>query len=153
MTIVVYDGECLAVDRAGSDGTRKWEQHKAWPGEGGEILTGVGPAATIMLMRDWYVKGADPAEFPVEQRGADWCEFIVAGPDGLVRYEQSHIPIEHGQYKCAFGIGRDFAYGAMAAGADAKEAAFIACQFSNMCGAGLDVYTWRQQRVDKREIN
>lgn len=153
MTIVVYDGETLVIDRSGSDGVRKWEQIKAWFHPSGEIVTGVGPATTVMLMRDWYLNGADPSKFPREQKGRDWCEFIVVGIDGLVRYEQSHVPIDHGKYKSAFGSGRDFAYGAMAAGADAKEAALIACEFSNMCGAGFDVYSWREERVSKSEIN
>ena len=154
MTIVVYDGDMLVVDRSGSDGVRKWEQVKVWPDpKTGELLTGVGPATTVMLMRDWYLNGADPDKFPREQKGRDWCEFIVVGPEGLVRYEQSHVPIDHAKYKSAFGVGRDFAYGAMAAGADASEAAAIACEFSNMCGAGFNVYTWREEHVRKSEIN
>jgi hypothetical protein len=155
MTIIVYDGDTIVVDRAGSDGTRKWEQVKIWPHTNGELLTGTGPAATIMLMRDWYVTGADPSKFPHEQRGVHWCEFIVVSPHRLVRYEQSHIPIDHGKFKCAFGNGRDFAYGAMAAGADAIEAAEIACQFSTTCGCDLDVYSWEELNVKrtKRQLN
>lgn len=39
----------------------------------------------------------------------------------------------------AWGSGRDYAMGAMARGANAKEAAEIAMRFDNGCGMGIDV--------------
>jgi hypothetical protein len=117
-----------------------WEQDKAWR-VGNAILTGVGSMTLVLTMRDWYINGHHPIQFPTEQTLPDrWCEFIVATPDGLFRYERSPIPIEHGKNKCAFGAGKDFAYGALAMGATAEQAVTIANRYSIHCGMGVDVF-------------
>jgi hypothetical protein len=140
MTIVVWDGSTLAVDRGVTDGFTMWEQDKAWR-LGDEVVTGVGNMTLVLAMRNWYVSGRDASKFPTEQTMPDrWCEFIVVTTEGLFRYERSPIPIEHGFHKCAFGYGKDFAYGALAMGATAEQAAHVACKFSPHCGMGVDVY-------------
>lgn len=142
MTIVVWDGATLAVDRGVTDGYTMWEQDKAWR-LGNAVLTGVGNMTLVLAMRNWYVAGRDASKFPTEQTLPDrWCEFIVATPDGLFRYERSPIPIEHGKNKCAFGYGKDFAYGALAMGATAEQAVSIANKFSPHCGMGVDVFNF-----------
>jgi hypothetical protein len=119
-----------------------WEQDKAWR-LGNAVLTGVGNMTLVLAMRNWYVAGRDASKFPTEQTLPDrWCEFIVATPDGLFRYERSPIPIEHGKNKCAFGYGKDFAYGALAMGATAEQAVSIANKFSPHCGMGVDVFNF-----------
>ncbi len=149
MTVVVWDGGTLAVDRGVSDGFTMWEQDKAWR-LGNAVLTGVGTMSLVLAMREWYLRGCIPDQFPTEQTLTDrWCEFIVATPDGLFRYERSHIPIEHGRNKCAFGYGKDFAYGAMAMGATAEQAAHVACKFSPHCGMGVDVFNLEGESNEK----
>ena len=139
MTVVVWDGSTLATDCAATDGRVKWQSTKAWRFED-KILSGVGPLQSILAMRDWYMDGADPGRFPVIQTSFP-CHFIVISRgQGLSRYESGPIPIIHGRNQCAFGEGRDFAYGAMAMGASAGEAVDIANQFSVHCGHGKQVY-------------
>lgn len=142
MTIVVWDGSTLAVDRGVTDGFTMWEQDKAWK-VGDIVITGAGHMAQVVAMRDWYARGANPDDFPHTQRvGDSWCELIVVSKAGLIRYERTHIPFEHGHNKCAFGSGKDFAYGALAMGATAEQAVSIANHFSIHCGMGVDVYNF-----------
>lgn len=149
MTVIVWDGKSLAVDRGVSDGYTMWEQDKAWR-HGDAVLTGVGTMTLVLAMRNWYIAGRNPIDFPPEQTLPDrWCEFIVATPDGLFRYERSHIPIEHGRNKCAFGHGKDFAYGALAMGANAEQAVIIANKFSVHCGMGVDVFNFEGAEDEK----
>lgn len=141
MTVVVWDGSNLAVDRGVTDGFTMWEQDKVWK-HGGELLTGTGNMTQVLAMRQWYLAGAIAEQLPDFQRLPDtWVDFIVVSEQGLKRYERSAIPIEHGFNKCAFGYGRDFAYGALAMGATAEQAATIACKFSPKCGMGVDIFS------------
>lgn len=140
MSVIVWDGEVLATDRAANDGHGKWLSEKAWY-HNGQVITGVGHLSTVLAMKQWYIEGGDPEKFPQEQRGPRTCAFVVIAHDvGLIRYEDSPIPIVHGQAKCAFGAGKDFAYGAMAMGANAVQAVEVANLFSIHCGMGHVAY-------------
>ncbi len=145
MTVVVWDGETLATDCAATDGVAKWESTKAWEGYcadyGDVIISGAGPLQTILRMRDWILGSNPHRVFPKQQEGPQFCYFLVVTKhQGLLRWEQGPIPIEHGYSKCAFGEGKDFAYGALAMGATAEEAVKIANEYSVHCGLGVKTY-------------
>lgn len=141
MSVVVWDGISLAMDRGGTDGFTMWELDKAWQ-HGDEVLTGTGHHSTLVALRDWYLSGRDVDTYP---KSLNPAELVVASPSGLKRYELSScIPIDHGLNKCAFGAGRDFAYGAMAMGATAEQAVQVACKFSVSCGHGVRVFELRK---------
>jgi hypothetical protein len=72
-----------------------------------------------------------------------WCQLIIVGPNGLRRYENQHVPVDHGRNKCAFGVGKDFAYGALAVGATAELAVHAASQFIPECGLEPISYMWK----------
>lgn len=139
MTVLVWDGKTLATDGAATDGRAKWPSTKAWR-HGGVILSGAGPLQAILEMRDWYRNGARPVDFPNVQKGPSWCHFIVVSKAGLFRYEQSPVPVEHGTMQCAFGEGKEFAYGALAMGATAAQAVEIVNKFCPTCGHGVAEY-------------
>jgi hypothetical protein len=143
MTIIVWDGSTLATDRAASDGAAQWRTKKAWywgEGEDRLILSGAGPLHSILEMCEWFKAGIPQETFPVIQTTHP-CHFVVISPHvGLYRYEQSHVPIEHGRSKCAFGEGRAFAYGALHMGADAAQAVAAANEYSPHCGLGIEEY-------------
>ena len=140
MTVIVWDGKTLATDCAATDGAAKWRTQKAWRWAD-EVLSGAGPLQTILQMRDWYMGGALENKFPAAQLTPQFCHFVVLKPNvGLVRYERGLIPVEHGYGKCAFGEGKDFAYGAMAMGAGAETAVIITNEHSVHCGLGVMTY-------------
>ncbi len=143
MTVVVWDGDILATDQAASDGKAQWKTEKAWYyGEGDDrvILSGTGPLNSILEMREWFKNGYKPSEFPTVQTTHP-CHFIVVSQHtGLYRYEVNHIPIHHGWDRCAFGEGREFAYGALYMGADAAQAVAAANEYSPHCDLGVMEY-------------
>ena len=144
MTIVVWDGTTLAVDRGVTDGFTMWEQDKAWKLDD-IVITGSGHMASVIAMRDWYMNGSNPDTFPNKLvMGDNYSELIVVSRAGLIRFEKTYIPFEHGHNKCAFGSGKDFAYGALAMGATAEQAVSIANHFSIHCGMGVDVYSFKE---------
>lgn len=140
MTIIAWDGKHLATDCAATDGAAKWQTTKAWY-HAGVILSGAGPLQTILSMREWYKRGTIPDDLPPAQLSPKWCHFVVVTTEGLLRYEQGPHPIDHGFNMCAFGEGKDFAYGAMAMGATAQEAVQVCNKFSNTCGLGVQTYS------------
>jgi hypothetical protein len=140
MTVIVWDGATLATDVAATDGAAQWETDKAWQLDD-VIMSGAGPLQTILQMRQWYVEGALHNKFPDAQLGPYACHFVVVNKHGLQRWEQGPIPIEHGRTPCAFGEGRDFAYGALAMGATAEQAVEAANKHSVHCGLGVKLYT------------
>ena len=140
MSVVVWDGKSLAVDRGATDGFTMWELEKAWE-IGDEVVTGVGPLDVILRLVTWYRGGCGADAFP---RSAQDAELIIASPVGLRRITSaSPTQINHGLNLCAFGAGRDFAYGALAMGATAEQAVKVACRFSVSCGHGAQVFHLR----------
>ncbi len=143
MTVIVWDGQTLATDRAASVGNAQWKTAKAWhhvDERGPCIISGVGTLSAVLYMREWYKLGAIPKDFPEMQGEKHWAHLLVVTSEGLMRYEQAPYAIAHGRTQCAFGEGRDFALGAMAMGADAARAVMIAENFSPYCGHGVDTY-------------
>lgn len=144
MSVVVWDGKVLATDCAANDGVVQWRSTKAWyHGDNDDrvILSGTGPLQSIIQMRDWFIAGANPGAFPHTQI-AHTCHFIVVSPYvGLYRYETDPTPIPHEFDVCAFGEGREFAYGALAMGATATQAVEVANMYSPHCDLGVATYT------------
>lgn len=134
--MVVWDGKQLAVDRSVTDGVTLWEYVKLRTFDG-YAIAGIGNQTDVKRMMDWYVAGAHPAAFPSGIYTADM--FVVKGGQ-LYHYERSPHPLHYGDIKVAFGTGKDFAFGALAMGATAEQAALVACKFSTTCGNGVDVY-------------
>lgn len=137
MSIVVWDGKTLAVDRSSTDGVTIWEVNKLRVFENFG-LTGVGPAADVGRLTDWYLSGYHAERFPY---GASHSRLLVCRNGKLFEYNNSTLPTiyDHNQ-KVAFGAGKDFAYGALAMGATAAQAVSIACRYSTSCGHGVDTY-------------
>ena len=158
MTIIVWDGETLATDAAATDGKALWKSQKAWYCDDPVnnvpvIISGAGPLQTILEMRDWFQSSALPNEFPQVQLSPQFCHFVVIyAVSGLSRWEQGLFPIHHGRDQCAFGEGKEFAYGALAMGADAKRAVEIAIDYSPHCGMGVRLYRLGEDDEERQEI-
>jgi len=147
MTVIVWDGTTLAVDRAGSDSYTKWEQEKSWI-VGESVIAGTGRLDTVLRMRRWFTEGGRDGEYPELQKDADtWGDFIIVDINGLRRYERTCTPIEHGFNKCAFGSGKEFAYGVLAMGGTAHQAVQVANKYSQSCGIGIDLYTFKEGKL------
>ena len=144
MSVIVWDGKCLATDRQANDGSMKWEAEKAWYVGTDYIVSGVGMLGSILKMRDWFVNSGDPAALDVPHNSA---ELIVVSSEGLSVISSNGTSVELSA-PMAFGEGREYALGAMAMGATAEEAVQIANEYSLHCGKGVLKYTLHEGKVE-----
>jgi hypothetical protein len=147
VTVIVFDGATCAVDSGAVAGTtthsiKKWWVHR------NQLITGAGLASHVVALAEWYIDGATLDKFPPAVLYHRDAELVVIDPNGVRRYEASPFAIDHGITKCAFGEGRDFAYGALAMGATAAQAAEVACIFSPVCAEPIHTFIW-----DKGEVH
>ena len=143
MTVVVWDGENLATDRQATDGSHKWETDKAWyvgRGDSIYIVSGVGLLKNIIELREWFRQGENLDKFPLlgTNNGQLVTQqlLVVSQDTGLFVYEDSPHPGCRGFEPCAFGEGKDSAYGALGMEARSVEAISMAKTYSLHCGKG-----------------
>ena len=137
MTVAVWDGTTLACDRGASDGPTIWEVNKMYR-YGDYAAVGVGPAIDVGKLIDWYVYDGSAHTFPYT--ASAMLLVVRKGERKLYQYDHSATPRIYEDTKVAFGSGKDFAFGGLAAGATAEQAVQIACRFSTYCGHGVDKY-------------
>lgn len=138
MSVIVWDGKTLAVDRGINDGHVSVPVNKSWQLDNGVIIAGVGSVYDIFLMKAWVIEGRNSARFP---KVSPQSHFVIVSPvSGLQRYSAEPIAISHRFHPVALGSGRDFAYGALAVGATAKQAAEAAAKYCVTCSPEIDVY-------------
>ena len=147
MTVIAYDGEFCAIDSGMIAGTTIHQMRKWWVHNNREVVTGAGNASHVVALAEWYMGGATLDKFPPAVLFHKDAELIVIDIDGVRRFEASPFPLNHGITKCAFGEGRDFAYGALAVGASAEEAAIAACQYSPACAEPVHRFRWDDDGV------
>jgi len=140
MTVIAWDGKTLAADRQGTNCGGKFAATKLFRLDDGTLLAGTGTLAAVLVMRDWYIAGADTSQYPECQKSSDdWARLVVVKPGGVVfYYEGLPVAIPSESVPAAWGSGRDFALGAMLAGADARRAVEITNMVSIDCGLGVD---------------
>jgi len=144
MTVIAWDGEVLATDTQCTLGKAKYNSPKAWYETIGNsvcILSGVGTLRNIHRHKDWVMKNDPSIPFPYDSLKDHYYQFILVTRNGLLRYEGTPYPIEHGVNACAFGEASDFAYGALAMGATAVEAVQVAIKYSHCCGGNVESYS------------
>mgnify|MGYP003149565023 CR=1 len=156
MTVVVWDGETLATDRQASDGSLKWETDKAWyvmRDDKPYIVSGVGYLKYIVSLREWFINGAVPNEYPYGLKDSatriTTQQLVVVDKDkGLIVYDDSPYPTVHGFVPCAFGDGKEFSYGALSMGATSSEAVGVTNEHSLHCGKGVAIYSLHKSKVE-----
>lgn len=139
MTVIVWDGQILAADRQITRGLTRYTGTKIWR-EGGIVLAGTGQLDRVLMLKDWYLKGAKLSEYPEFQRNPDTtATLVVATALGAAAFEMLPVPLEAPSL-CAWGAGSEFAMGALHAGVDARRAALIASGLCEGCGGGVDAF-------------
>ena len=142
MSVIVWDGKKLAADRQATNGSLKRSMPKIWK-YGDLMIAGVGTAINIEAMRNWIMGGLLPDKFPklceTEGMSSVW---LINKSGKIAKFEHAPYPIEYYDKVFCDGSGRDFAYGAMAMGADAVKAVEVASEYCCECGGGVDVLTF-----------
>lgn len=138
MTVIAWDGNCLAADKCAVSGggiVRSITKIVAH----GSVLYGItGEYDIAAELREWHKTGALPREFPTSARDAK-ATLIVVTKDGVLHYVSGPYPLLIESKKCAFGSGRDYAEATMYLGYSAVVAVQTASFFQSDCGNGIDV--------------
>lgn len=143
MSVIVWDGKTLAADRQATSGNLARTTTKIFR-HGDLLFGGAGTHTALEALREWVMGGCDKTKFPtMPVDGNNIPHLWVINRNGhIAKFEDSPYPITYADKVFAEGSGRDFAYGAMAMGADAVRAVEIANQYDVHCGGGVDVLTF-----------
>lgn len=144
MTTIAWDGEALAVDsRITVDGMVR-AGRKARRLRNGDVLAVFGDYTGALFVMQWYARGADPTAWPTAQQLDDQCgELIVVRGGRVLQYATSPVPQEIRESRMAWGSGKGYALGAMAMGADARQAVAVAARYDPQTGGRIHVYRGR----------
>lgn len=141
MSVIVWDGTTLAADRQATNHNMRRTVVKI--SKHGDLLVGVvGDYVAAQAVKAWLVSGADIDAFPKDLVSEDASVMVVNRDGQIMRFENSPFPVMFEDKVMAEGTGRDFAMGALAAGADAVKAVEIACVYDIYCGGGIDRLTF-----------
>lgn len=137
MTVIAWDGKSIAADKQATNIDMRATTTKLKRLESGIVLGWTGGWDYALALVEWF---EGKREWPKFQEDKDkWSRLIVV-ENGIARmYEQETVPLIVEDPFMAWGSGRDFAMGAMAMGATAKEAVEVANRFCTSCGLGVDV--------------
>lgn len=145
MTVIAYSPGLIAIDRQVTNGSHKFARDKFTIAKDGAILLFSGDYTMNAALTAWYNAGRIPADWPAVQTQKDFTRMIVArvrnfGPE-IEEYEYMPHPMRVPADKCmAWGDGREFAVGAMLAGADAARAIELCTPYMVNCGMGVDKF-------------
>jgi ATP-dependent protease HslVU (ClpYQ) peptidase subunit len=97
----------------------------------GHLIGASGASNQCADFLKWFKAGSIGKAPPITD-----CHILIVTPDGMAHLwdEQQTLHITH---PAAIGCGSRYAIGAMSAGATAKKAVDIACQFDPNCGGKI----------------
>lgn len=139
MTVVAWDGERLAADKRTSFGGLHGTTTKVFRIRDC-LVAGCGAVALVNELQHWFANGANPEDFPSQQRDVNTAAVLLVVPiqGALQQYENSPYPLLLENKQWAIGSGRDFAMMAMYLGKSAEEAVALTALFCDGCGNGVD---------------
>ena len=141
MTTIATDGITIAAD---SRSTRNREilagqTQKIIIRNGRSIYASSGATLLRNALIEWHVNGANPKDLPVRGNDTPWALLVIEAPGDLTLYDdEAPYPVKL-TVPFTMGSGRDFAMGAMLAGASPAEAVKIACAKDIYTGAPVQV--------------
>ncbi len=142
MSVIVWDGKTLAADRMAVNGNLKRTCKKIYR-HGDLLIGGAGTYSSIQALTAWVVEHkADIEKFPKIGDDADVVLWVVNRNGTMAKYESGPWPMFYEEETWADGSGRDFAYGALAMGADAVKAVEVASTYDAFCGRGCDALSF-----------
>ena len=141
MSVIAWDGTHIAADKQSTVSDIRMTTTKMRRLKSGEIAAWTGSQECGLILARWYEEGADSHRWPEFQKDKEnWTRLIIVSSEGAFFFEMQPVAQVVEDQFMAWGSGRDFAMGALAQGATAKEAVAIANRLCTTCGLGIDVY-------------
>jgi len=138
MTTIAYKDGVLAADRAISGSGHVGTTRKVWKRKSdGALVGGCGEVATLQRWAEWFLAGERGTAPNLGTDDDSASQMLVVRPNGKVE--------DHGRYGKAMyeapyhaiGSGSDYALGAMAFGATARQAVAAAMKHDHCTGSGV----------------
>ena len=147
MTIIAYKDGVLAADSQLSAGSLICGTDRKLIRLEGYMLGGCGNSEDWELFLEWFEKTLkNPlTPRPLLNKNADFI--CIKKNKSIIYYGSKLIPYNVKSKFHALGSGMDIAYGAMAAGASAKEAVKITCKYHKDCSLPLQWMTQKEDHV------
>jgi hypothetical protein len=141
MTVIAWDGMCLAADKQMTLNGMKVRVTKIHLAADGAAIGACGDSDSCAALIDWYHQGKDPVKWPACQSNKNtWATLIVKKLGSQLHcYFQTPVPINIDEPFMAWGEDAPYAMAAMDCGGTAEEAVKIASIYSTSCGCGVDV--------------
>lgn len=143
MTVICWDGQALAADRMANYSGAKLTATKVHRLDADRLAAISGSGAHGLALLRWLRNGGNPDDYPRPRDADEHAHLLVINRNGpALNYEGIPEPNVIEDERFAMGAGRDFAMGAMAAGASAREAVEITNALCIYCGLGVDTLTF-----------
>lgn len=145
MTTVAWDGVTLAADRQVTFGnSADCETTKIARGPDGSLIGIVGRLQIGAALLRWFAAGRKD-ERPALGDGDDGVQAIIINADGTLELHDRAGWAEITAPKYALGSGCEYAFGAMAMGADAVRAVYIAALYDTKTSNVTDALKLERQ--------
>lgn len=150
MTTIAWDGRTLAGDRRSVFGVTPMLEPipKIYriTYQGLDSIAGyAGSLVYCQRVLAWIKAGCDQDKRPEKEKDDDEFSVVVINNNGITYFNDRFYPESLGFRPWAIGSGRDYAIGAMAAGASAKKAVGIAASYDVFTGGEIDVLTLQKR--------
>lgn len=141
MTTIAFKDGVMASDSQESEDDFKWP---CWSQKlyrvRNLVVGGCGDSSVILHFLAWLDNGKQPEAAPQLRKGQEFGALVWDGKD-LALVDEGFIAIPVDCPCFAIGSGRDFAMGAMMAGASAEDAVRIAMQLDRNSGGDVQIMT------------
>jgi hypothetical protein len=145
MTTIAWDGTTLAADACSWSGSARRRVRKVFKvraPDGRHFLVAFsGEAAFAVAVLAWMRgQGSRPncRDFMDPANFGQQCALVIDEKRRVWQLSPTLVYIRHYERIYAFGGGHEFAWGALEAGATAREAVQIAIKRSDLAGLGVD---------------
>lgn len=144
MTVIVWDGNQIAVDSLATNGSRARRVKKWRELDDGTVLLWTGDHEEGLVLCRWYENGCKIEDLPKHETREEFTVLIALLPWGDVVQYQIERVAEAIEAPFAWGDGAPYALAALAMGADAARAAEVACDLSVFCGRPIQIFAREQ---------
>lgn len=142
MTTIAYKDGVLAADRAITGGGHVGTARKVWKRKSdGALVGGCGTVSVLQKWAQWFLDGERGNSPGLGTDEDSSSQMLVVRPNGKV---EAHDRYGRAMYEApyyALGSGCDYAMGAMAFGASARQAVAAATKHDHGTGYGIQYVT------------
>lgn len=149
-TIAFKDGWLAADTRVSENDIIAGQMTKIVTLPTGEMMAGCGTVSTIHECFDWFLRKPRSAKSQLPSLYEDTSIIIIDAQGRVAEHTASGIVAKIHAPFLAWGTGKDFALGAMAAGKSAAAAIEIACQFDVYSAAPVEAFHPAKDRENTR---